>query len=827
MRILSDAGEIVSVEGNERNLATGGAVCPVLRVALQQASDPDRVLVPLRRTNPVKARGIDPGFTPISWDEALEEVADRMLALRRAGKAQHLVVSKGRSTEISGLLFSALPDIYGTPNRMTHDTICAEAEKLATGALDGVWDYHDYDFEHVECIVMWGADPLVANRFKAPFLRAFADLKRRARIFVVDPHRSLTAEKAGKDAWVPVVCGCDGALALAMAHVICAQGLWNRSYVGDFADGHNRFAGGAEVDASLFSERHVRGLVRWWNVELRLRDPAWAEEKCGVPAARIIEMARAFAAASNRAVSWVSPGVTMSARGVASGMSCYALNGLVGSIGARGGVLVFPSMPLDPLPDTRPYQDETARAALEHPVVDGRQARGFMAAQAGRIHRNYVTNRLADAILDGDPYPIEMMIAYWNNFAFSCTGAGRWERALAKLPFFVHMTTNISETSHFADIVLPAAHHLLEGRGYATGFVKSRARQRTCISLQAPAVAPAGKAKGDEGEFPYLLAEKLAAKGFPALLDYYREACSDPETGACPRDGGELALAAVKLRTRPVWEVRGGWKRFAASGVLCSDASCPRADDGPVADLPTESGCFEFESSHIARMLEEYARVHDISTDAAYGELGYGAGAVLAPFPHWEEPLRYGAVDEFPLVFSQHRAFASLEGRSANTPLFQDMKAFDPGDLAWDDVVKVHPDDLRRLGMEDGQMVEMSSPFGSVVVRAHAWDGTLRGTVSKCYGQGHWAYGHVAALDFEQGVPRGGNANEILPAAYERMSASTARHGGVVRVKLEPVDSGRAAGLDPAFHRDGRGDTRVGSPAHRKADKATTREDMP
>jgi hypothetical protein len=67
------------------------------------------------------------------------------------------------------------------------------------------------------------------------------------------------------------------------------------------------------------------------------------------------------------------------------------------------------------------------------------------------------------------------------------------------------------------------------------------------------------------------------------------------------------------------------------------------------------------------------------------------------------------------------------------------------------------------------------------------WEGVRPGTVAKCYGQGHWAYGRIAALDFKKRIARGGNNNYILPADYERLSGSTARHGGVTRVKITKV----------------------------------------
>jgi anaerobic selenocysteine-containing dehydrogenase len=81
-------------------------------------------------------------------------------------------------------------------------------------------------------------------------------------------------------------------------------------------------------------------------------------------------------------------------------------------------------------------------------------------------------------------------------------------------------------------------------------------------------------------------------------------------------------------------------------------------------------------------------------------------------------------------------------------------------------------------------MVRVISSTGEIVVRLKLWEGVRPGTVAKCYGQGHWAYGRVAAADFRRRRARGGNNNVILPPEYERLSGSTARHGGAARVKV-------------------------------------------
>lgn len=794
VRVLVRDGGVAGVVGNAESAANHGVVCGNVRLAMQQLGDPDRLSRPLRRTNPRKGRAEDPRFVPITWDEALDEIADRMMELRARGDGHKLAVAKGRSTRIGDLLNKALPEVFGTPNRLTHASICAEAEKLATGCLDGHGDYHDYDLERARCVLMWGADPLSSNRQKTHVTSIFARLRSRAELIVVDPRRSMTAERSHR--WLPVAPGTDGALACALAHVMLVEGMWNREFVGDFADGRNRFAPGEPVEEHSFSERRTRGLVRWWNGELYHCTPAWAATVTGLDERDVRAVAQAFARAGSRAVSWVSPGVTMAVRGLYSGMAAYALNGLAGSLGAEGGVLCFPRIPSGSLPDTAPFRDDVARRALREPVVDQRGTRGLMAAQVGSIHRNQATNRVADAILDDDPYGIEMMIACWCNWAFSCTGAQRWERALSKLPFLVHITTNRSEMSHFADIVLPARHHMFEAWGLANG----RQALHSCVSLEQPCVEPLAGTRNDESDFPFDLALKLKERGFSNLHDYY-VSLVDPVTGRRPSNGDELAQAAVKTVSRSLWapdgaapdELQAAWEAFVSAGVWNS----------PVARLPDErpfatpSGAFEFVSGSLRNLLEQHASSFGMSVDEAMACLNYEARGERCFMPHYERPVRHGDAEEFPLVFSQHRAYANLEGRSANTVGYQELKGLDPGDEPWDDVLKMHPDDVARFGLADGAPVRVTSPQGSITVRLKAWDGMRPGVVVKCYGQGHWAYGHVAALDFERGLPRGGNNNEVLPADWERISASTARHGGLVRVRVELAACGDGGSEDP------------------------------
>ncbi|MHC4728683.1 MAG: molybdopterin dinucleotide binding domain-containing protein, partial [Planctomycetota bacterium] len=98
---------------------------------------------------------------------------------------------------------------------------------------------------------------------------------------------------------------------------------------------------------------------------------------------------------------------------------------------------------------------------------------------------------------------------------------------------------------------------------------------------------------------------------------------------------------------------------------------------------------------------------------------------------------------------------------------------------------KLNPLDGNKLGIKDGDTIRLISKTGQIKCHAVLWEGTRPGTVAKCYGQGHWAYGRVAAKKFGK-VPRGGNNNDIIPADYDRLSGSTAFYG-ITRVKIIKV----------------------------------------
>ncbi|NLC27541.1 MAG: molybdopterin-dependent oxidoreductase [Campylobacteraceae bacterium] len=784
-------GKVVKMRGNP-NSASGGRICPRPHLALQQVYDPDRIKTPLKRTNPLKGRGVDPKFVPISWEEAINTVADKIMDLIKTDETHKFVLTRGRYTHMNAIMYGTFPKLIGSPNNISHSGTCAEAEKFGRLYTEGFWDYADADLNNVRYFLSWGWDGIASNRQTPWFIKQLGMLKKQSKITVIDPRLSATAAKANR--WMPIIPGTDGALAVAIAHVILSEGLWNKDFVGDFIDGLNQFVPSQIIsetvydsegkEVPVFNEKHTHGVVKWWNIELNNRTPEWAAPITGLDANEIRTVAREYAAAGKYALSWVSPGATMQIRGAYSGMAAHALNGLVGSIDNVS--LQGSSIPSAKTPDVKPYLSEQIANAIKRPKVDKRGTKHFPALK-GKSGGGVITQRTASSILEEDPYDVKVMLGYWNNLAFSVVGADVWERALSKLPFLAHITPNIAEMTMFADIVLPCKMHIYER--YA--FNKNKQNLQGYLSIQQPLIKPLGDYRTDETEIPFMLAQALAKKGYDAPLRYFQDNFKDPETGKTPTTPEEFDLFAVKYFTKPIWDGSSNslgdsinsWDELLEKGVWKGK---PYTPGKKIDNFKTESKKFEFYSLTLKKVMEDHAFKNDLSVDEAYEAANYTCRGEVGYVGHYEPVVRHGDEASYPFIFAEHRSRLNREGRSQNTPWYYEMLSVDPGGVANKDVTKINPKDGKRLGLKDGDKIRLVSVQGSIESEVKLWEGTRPGVVVKCYGQGHWAYGRVGSEVFGAKA-RGGNNNEILAYDYERMTGATPRHGGSSRVRIEKI----------------------------------------
>jgi hypothetical protein len=669
VQIYVQNGRATRVRGNPLSKTNHGYCCPRGHLIPQQMYDPDRIKVPMKRTNPAKGRGIDPKFVPITWDEALNIVADKMMELRKAGEPEKLVYMRGRYSPTStDLLYGTLPKIFGTGQYFSHSAICAEAEKMGPGLTQGFFGYRDYDLSKADCLVCWGTDPLASNRMVPNVMNQFPAIVKRGTVIAVDPRLSNVAAKAHE--WLPISPGTDGALAGAIAHVLLTEGLWNKEFVGDFKDGKNQFVAGKAVDEAAFAEKETFGLVKWWNLELKDQTPAWGEKESLIPAAQIVRVARAMGKAAPKTVVWMGPGVAMTPRGTYAAMAVHALNGLLGSIDVEGGVWQSPSgPPLASFPRPTPMWTTWPRKGSTGKKLDGRGAKDMPAMMNAKPGSGVVTNNVANGMLK-DPGACKVFISSWSNFNFSCTGADRWDEGPGQGAVLrAHGAQRLGDDDvcrHRAALDFQLGRRLVHRHQHGQ---RLRLRVDPARCREAPVGREAGRDRGDVAA-----GRKTQGQRFRQPVRLLLERVQGPRdrqgadhgTGVqrdCRQDDQRADLegqGAAQGRCADQW-----LGRLQAKGMFSGPKYTLKKGWG--GKFATATKKFEFYSETLKKGLLEHAKKYETTPDDILAVSGYVARGEVAFVPHYETPKRHGSVGDYPFTFIDYKSRLNREGRSQPT----------------------------------------------------------------------------------------------------------------------------------------------------------------
>ncbi|WP_330111154.1 molybdopterin oxidoreductase family protein [Methylophaga thalassica] len=401
-------GQLTSVKGNKEHPMTRGGLCVKLKDYEKRHYHPDRLLYPMRRTGP-KGSG---QFERISWDEALDEITSRWKAII-AEHGPHAILPYsylGNQGLVHGLNGG---DAFFNKMGATvcERTFCGEgsctAWLLTVGPTAGV---DPESFIHSKYIVIWGCNSVSTNIHHWHIVKDAQ--KNGAKVVVIDPYKSKTAKEA--DWHIAPKPGTDGALAMAMMHVIIEEGLQDQDYIDNYTVGFDALAHRAKT-----------------------RTPEWAATITGIAADDIRQFAREFATSQPAAIRL---GVAVE-RNYGGGQAIRAITCLPALTGAwrhvGGGALQFPVW-------EHPYKfDVISRPDLipeGTPVVN--------AIQLGRA----LTGEL------GLDTPIKSMMC-WN--ANPVTQAAETDKIVQGLMredlFLVSAEHFLSDTASYADIVLPAS----------------------------------------------------------------------------------------------------------------------------------------------------------------------------------------------------------------------------------------------------------------------------------------------------------------------------------------------------------------------------------
>ncbi|MFA7293037.1 MAG: molybdopterin-dependent oxidoreductase [Rhodocyclaceae bacterium] len=774
--VYTTNGRVHSIFGTLDNPLSNGKLCPKGHLGTFLLYDPDRFKGPMKRTNPKKGRNEDPGFVPISWDEALQTVADRLNTLRDKGESHRfgLLFGRGWGAVDAGLL-GTFGKLYGTPNSgLGHSSTCADGSKKAKLYTDGNYDYSSYDYAHCNNLLIFGAGFLEAFRPYNYNMQVWGQMRTKAaktKVTVVDVHMSTTG--AAADRLIMIKPGTDGAMALAMAHVILTEGLWDRKFVGDFKPvvqpkdpaaarlPSPTFETGKEIDPALFEGKWTHGLIEWWNAELKDRTPEWAEKITTVPAREIIATARELATVKP-SIALFERGPTAHTNGVYNGMAIHSLNALTGSLWVEGGMLnQTTKTPWAKLSlKYEDYMDDYAKSDdRKKPKIDGVGTKYKMASAQ--------IQRIGEYHLKGDPYKMDTLMFYLTAPIFSSPENNGWEKALQDI-FVIDTTPYPSENAMFSDLILPDNTYLerlqiadtYSFQGYPMSMIRT------------PAVKPVHDTKtfGDT-----LIEIGKRIKG--PTSEYYKQLGNTENIikqmvagfAENPGDNGVNDYESFKAKgvwfnkTVPYRQKDGvfyAWDKESKSHSIPIDAAKVKEKI-----FKTPTGKFEFKSGYMEQ--EKYAHyIHD----------KHGIAEDRVGFPQWIAPKYSGTGD---LHFIASKLPIAAEGRAGN--LAHAIAVAQPTQGGKRDVfVEINPETAAKKGIKDGDVVLIKSKTGSVKAPARIYAGVRPDTVFLPYFHGHWAQGRWAKA--EERIQKN-SVNEVIENVSDPISGLACYYSGMCSIE--------------------------------------------
>ncbi len=536
-----------------------GVVCPRGVRSKDVVYSPDRLKYPLARTG---AKG-DGQFERVSWDSAMERIAEKLMEIRERTGPESVMTYIGRGLFDAGLVEAfAPPGIttfsskslifpFGSPNNAGCGSVCMVSYgMLATYSTFGMGTVPPRaDFANAELIVIWGAN-LVTDSPPTKMRNITKARKAGARMVTIDHMRSKIA--ALSDQWIPIRSGTDGALALGMINVIIEEELYDKAFVKDWTVG--------------FEE--LREYVRQF-------PPDEVERITNVPSETVIETARAIATARHATLSMYT-GLEYTNSGVQNIRAVYTLFAIAGHLDVPGGTLLSAR-------SKGPYQ----RTDVE-PPTDPKPIGYDKYPLFCEITRGAHFMEVPRAILDDDPYPVRGLIIGGGSIQTAYPNPDLWKECFAKLDLLVVTDRFMTADAQYADFVLPATTYY-ENLGYqkSPGYLQMRQR----------VIEPLSEARSDYSIFVDLARRlgygdlypkdeasllEFVMENHPVSLDQLRENPAGVRFGK-PEQFRKYEKGLLRIDGQPGFETPSGKLEIAAS-LLAKHGH----DALPVYSEPTE-----------------------------------------------------------------------------------------------------------------------------------------------------------------------------------------------------------------------------------------------
>lgn len=446
-------GRIIDVLGEPDDPVQAGGFCVKGPMMTQLVYNRFRLTRPMKRVGGEKGSP-DSKFEPIDWDEALETIATKFLALRDAGEARAIAnKTSGRLPRGTGSLVERFFTLLGSPNNTDVGPVCNDAGANALAWTFGLGNFTNgygkdgatgkEDLGSAKFFLFLGTNQAETQPVTfAYLLRSRAQTK--AKLVVVDPR--LTPTGAQADEWIAPKPHTDQALVLAMLHHILVKDLHDKAFVQKWVLGFD------ELKNHLLKKNYT---------------PQWAESVTGVPAVKIKQIAEAYARTKPAAI-FCNAGISHQLNAFDTYRTLAFLAAVTGNIGVNGGGCNF--------------MHNTWPGALNLPALKSNLPKKDIALPVGPDY-------FAQSILTGSPYGLKAIVTEGNPLVASSNTA-KVKEAFRQLEFYAYTGLFMEEAAYYADIILPVC------SGFEMETVYMR-RDDRAIRWQKQAVARVGESKPD------------------------------------------------------------------------------------------------------------------------------------------------------------------------------------------------------------------------------------------------------------------------------------------------------------------------------------------
>ncbi len=416
IEVATKGNRIVKIKGDKNGFLNKGYICSKGLAAAERLTHPDRLKHPLRR----KGQRGEGNWEKISWEEALSTISRNLLQIKETCGAKGVAFCQGMPKGMEHFVLIRLANLFGSPNVVAVQDVC-HAPREVTG-LHTCGFYPVTDFHHPsETILVWGSNATHTNEEGEICSLLLDQLKRGARLMVIDPRKTDLARRA--ELWLQPRPATDHLMALSFLNVVIEENLFDRHFVETWTHGFHELS------------MHVKDFA-----PEKVRDITWVEPDLLRAAARL------YAKSHPAAIHWGNAlEQNRHAFDAARGIIC--MMALCGNLDIPGGNIQANEPIILPL-------GKYVRADL---LPEKRKE--MIHASHGTIPRLMTVPPafFRKAVLEEIPYPVKGAYIQCANPVMAYADSNMTVAALERLDFLAVSDLFMTPTAALADIVLPAA----------------------------------------------------------------------------------------------------------------------------------------------------------------------------------------------------------------------------------------------------------------------------------------------------------------------------------------------------------------------------------